>query len=884
MKKILSAILVFVMLIPSVMAADMSDIAESKYKDNITLLYNLGIVEGDDSGNYNPNNTISRIEFFTIILRMKMPNMMYTAKPEYAFVDVPENHWAYNYACFMREIGLVDGVGDDKLLPDAPISLNDACKVIITALDREYEAEYIGGYPNGYMTVARDLEIYRKGFSPVNSDALTREEVAYLISNSLNIETGVNNEYDGPTFLDMRQIEIREGIVDSVFEIQTNGNLTENQIMIDSKVYNKSIKLGTNTPEELFGATVIIYVDKDMDTIYHITRKTGGTSLQLDGKAIVSADLTKYEYSLDGLKNKTAKLLNPQVVKNGQVLTSGQVNTPGALIPRPGEVYLIDTDRDKQYDLVNIYEYSTYVVKNCTGDKIYDKFGRSFDISNSNEVVVYYDGYKVDKSFIESGDVLSIRKDDAQRIYHIFITREKIYGEIESKKNDPDYDKYVISGTTYCINDIYKQYENANSPYAVELKIGLNATYYLDKFGDVAFVDFIAEDGEEIPEADDGLKYGYLMDVRLAEEDTGTVAVLDVLTENNKFETFKINDKIKFGRESNGQYVKSKEGVTAIEQVLQNHCGKLITYALDENEYIIAEIYVSGSRNDRNNLSLDLSGSLDYRAKIIEDRYYVDMNTVCFHIPFAGAYPEYFRAGRYNEILKTGSQNMRLYDIDVDGHVGAIISSANSITRYTESKGEYEVLVDPTNSSIMYVTDRYTMLDENDEVAEFMEGYQNGKLTTVRIGEGVNKNSESLDIIKPGAVVQYVTNSTELTRAETSENASRIVVIKEVTDLTANNPSGIQYSYADMLTTRVGATESIEGLVRIHDKIKYISPATITLTTTNRLIVKNPNIVVMAYNKRENEITVKSLDDLEVGMKIFCRMRNNNTIEIVYYV
>ena len=69
MKKIItcfiSIMLAVSMITTAVAAADFSDTQSSDFKDSISLLHNIGIVNGYEDGSFQPDNTITRAEFVT---------------------------------------------------------------------------------------------------------------------------------------------------------------------------------------------------------------------------------------------------------------------------------------------------------------------------------------------------------------------------------------------------------------------------------------------------------------------------------------------------------------------------------------------------------------------------------------------------------------------------------------------------------------------------------------------------------------------------------------------------------------------------------------------------------------------------------------------------
>lgn len=873
-KILTSLVCAFVLALSSVQAAFFNDVKDHKYAEDIRLLCNLGIVNGDDDGNFNPDNSVSRIEFLTIVLRTLYDNqsLYLSAGDEYAFDDVPKSHWAYHEACFLRLMGITEGVGDNKLDPTATIALRDAVKILVSALSYQDVAETQGGYPNGYLQVASSIGLMDNA-AAANGEAMTRAEVAHLVAGVLDIE---DNTELKKTILEKRKYAVIDGTVDAVYELQMGKTLTPGQIQIGGKVYSTDITLLPCPEIELVGRRVIAYYSADADAIIHIEKKGEQDVLTIKSRDIAGTPtISQYQYIDANSKTKTERIENGVVIYNGELLGSGQI-TASKLKPNSGEVTLMDTDGNNVYDMIYVKSYDTYTVRSNNNGMIYDRLGKQIDLNEIDDVYVYDGDTEVTIDDIKADDVISVMKSpDGNRAW-IYINRATAEGRIDTTRTKGTATLCEIDGDEYYISYAYKS--KMSTSYAVSMNPGDYRKVYLDIYGEIAFAE-VTEADAELP------NYAYLMSAQTSAEVGDQAAVVRLLTMNNKFENFVISveDKIRFGRLSGGSYTTTKEDADTIATQLNANKGTLVTYELDE-EGKLTKICLPSKGHDSENISKDSSRySMAFRNKVVENKYYVDQNTACFGIPFSGVYEEYMSAGKYNEILATGSQMMTLYDIEPDGRIGALISNSTVSQRYTESKGEYEVLLDYVNSPILYVNDIITKLDADGDEETYAIGYQLGIETTVPIGNKVNGNSESLDVIKPGSAVQYVTNELDRSRATTSEDKERIIIVKKVFDFTADNAYKSTYGYSDTYISRAAGVSSmsLDGLVVTFDTVKEISDVAIKLNKSGISIQKNSGITVMFYNAETEKFEPATLDDIQIGMEVYTRRRYSNAIEIV---
>jgi hypothetical protein len=94
----LSALLIFACQSFAFASKNFTDVSsQAGYSQEITALAENGIFEGDENGNFRPDDSITRAEFSVVLCRaMGLEETAKTAEMinlEY-FVDVPNTHWA----------------------------------------------------------------------------------------------------------------------------------------------------------------------------------------------------------------------------------------------------------------------------------------------------------------------------------------------------------------------------------------------------------------------------------------------------------------------------------------------------------------------------------------------------------------------------------------------------------------------------------------------------------------------------------------------------------------------------------------------------------------------------------------------------------------------
>lgn len=154
------------------------------YAEAAATLAEFGIFEGDSTGNFNPNKTISRAEAAAVICRVMGVEEEAKQLTTAVFTDVPASHWAVGYVAKAAELGIIGGYGNGKFGPSDPVTYAQMVKMLVCAGGWAEEALAYGGWPNGYLQVA-DESGYTRGIAHSANDAIPRSSVAVLVYNTL---------------------------------------------------------------------------------------------------------------------------------------------------------------------------------------------------------------------------------------------------------------------------------------------------------------------------------------------------------------------------------------------------------------------------------------------------------------------------------------------------------------------------------------------------------------------------------------------------------------------------------------------------------------------------------------------------------------------------
>lgn len=184
LKQLVAMILVGGMLICPTLAATFPDVDDNaEYIAAVEFVSSVGIMIGDDQGNFNPNKTVSRAEMATILCSL-FGDKENLSTDGGVFVDVPASHWANKYIIKAVSVGVVVGYGDGRFGPADGLTYEQAVTMVVNALGGKSEAIEAGGYPDGYLGVAKAGGLL-EGISAQKGDELSRAEVAVIMYNCL---------------------------------------------------------------------------------------------------------------------------------------------------------------------------------------------------------------------------------------------------------------------------------------------------------------------------------------------------------------------------------------------------------------------------------------------------------------------------------------------------------------------------------------------------------------------------------------------------------------------------------------------------------------------------------------------------------------------------
>lgn len=389
-----------------------------------TLLKSMNIMSGDENGNMNLGDCVTRAEFAKIAVNSsKYKNAVALGAQISVFKDCTYTHWAAPYVKAAVTNGILTGYPDGTFKPENTVLYEEAITVLLRLLGYTDE-DFGSSWPYGQASLASNLSL-NKNVSKGIGEALTRGDVMALVYNTLTSNTKNSDaEYIN---------------------------------QLDAKFYEDAVIIATNREDTSVGANSVLTsagTFKLSDSFdYSFVGQKGDLAVKTNGEM-----LAFMPYSQSSDKYVVYSVLADSVV----AYNSGQLTelslSDNTTVYNGSDKYTFSTAKN----LMSIGDV-IYVVKDSKGSVEYitlrtdamegaytlsqysDTWYRMFADTPDN-LTVMRDGVRVTISDLKSNDILYYSAD----LNTVFAYSKKFTGVYEKAAPNKDAPtSVVISGTTY---------------------------------------------------------------------------------------------------------------------------------------------------------------------------------------------------------------------------------------------------------------------------------------------------------------------------------------------------------------------------------------------------------------------------------------------------
>ena len=370
MKKFLSLVLALVMTMSLVTvsagAKEFKDETDVTYDEAVAVISEIGVVDGDTSGNFRPTDNLSRGAAAKIICNLILgPTTAAELKADTApYKDVPVSNVFSGYIAYCAKEGIISGYADGSFRPAGTLTGYAFMKMLLGALGYDSKNE---GYTGANWSIAVAKQAIGIGLNAGLTeefngvDFVTREEAALYAFNTLKA-TMVDYEQKITTTINGVEVVISQGNEKPVTwsESRSNdGNIKDDGFVQFAEEFFP--KLEKTTDRDAFGRpsrtwdykgdAIGTYVNHDLLVESYTTKVTGKDLYTLLGKnAIEDYDVSVY---VDGETEKDvlggAYFTDKNMIKTN---TEGVGATGNGVLT---EVYLDSDAKEITVAIINTY-------------------------------------------------------------------------------------------------------------------------------------------------------------------------------------------------------------------------------------------------------------------------------------------------------------------------------------------------------------------------------------------------------------------------------------------------------------------------------------------------------------------------------------------------
>lgn len=797
-------IISFLLICSAIMIMVTANVFAEQNNSTETLYYNRLRALEVLPENFDMDGEVTRGEMSEIVCRIY--GLDYASADTQVFKDVSADNAYYKSISIAYVNGILNGFSDGSFRPDEPITHEQMVKILVSMAGYDDMAKQRGGYPTGYMTIAAEYNVPASnlaGNEAVTGSILTRSvykamEMPIVYSGSYKygfVQQTIDNDNTLLTnLMSKKNLSYYQGIVnfDGVTHINKSDDIDIKYAEINGERYACNINI-----RSLLGRCVEFWTNDADEIVYAYEYKDENHIYSFSAEDIDSADFSKYVITDDNNKKTNIKLEKSiNVIYNGQGMESFSEED---LIPKNGDVTLIDNDDDNLAEIVIVNDKRYYVVDSVGNGGLSVKYKRygiqtesGYNVSEDelNDGVFYavYDenGNEIEPSSISVDSVVSVASSKDGRIISVVLTKKKVDGKIEAIETK----KMKINGVEYNIAI------GPDGEYMdLDVTVGQTTEAYLNENDEIVY----CGEGTSIDTI-----YGYIINTSLAEDretwyvefaaagNMGTLTnrnywwVSDKLVQNSAVYTYKITNKAKINGVKN-----TPELLEGIEcQVCE-----IKTQTNDEDEIEISKIdsiepdfqYTKGKYNHNTSAMIQsdlILDGYDNPAALLSG----NIKTLVIPMDTNEKYNDDCYLAKYRIENDVSTHNVAFYKIPEGSQTPKLIVMRTVLSEVGTAGGDSETCILTHGIT--------TGVDDEDEECYFTTAYdKNGNETKLQIRDDFTFSDSS---IKNNIMNLCVGDVLEIGR----DGQNRVIEIK-VTASASNPIEGTQMGIIEKLQQSV---------------------------------------------------------------------------------
>ena len=484
-------------------AASYADVTSEDNQEAIDVLQTVGIMVGDENGNFNPDQNVTRNEMAVVMSNLMEYNVA-SYRGTSPFTDVPS--WAEPYVAACWTNGITAGTSATTYGGDQTVTTAQAALMLMKALGYfQYAQDFGNDWQLATVRQANDIDLF-VGVDSGVEQAMTRNDVAQLVLNTLEAGT-VTASTDGS--LSVGNVTIATNVsynyvtsnepyaraISTVRSTNTTTDATQSIVELGEQLYMGDltrVEYEENGFTDVFGrpATQWEYQTEEIGTYnetstYTFTDKVTSKELY-DAIGRTAMDYNTWHVYVDGfeVEYNGNDLSRNRTDNNDDFLEEAGVAIPADVWNQQAtgngvltQVYVDGTDRAVYVSLIHYYAAEVHAVDEEDGVITLNAFYGNAETNDEFETT----------DFAEEDVVMySFANNEIQEVY----AAEQIEGEVTRVRSnttngtEDDGDNFTADGTDYNYNktmlsDDRLRIENVDN----------NMVGYVDQYGYVSYID-----------------------------------------------------------------------------------------------------------------------------------------------------------------------------------------------------------------------------------------------------------------------------------------------------------------------------------------------------------------------------------------------------------
>ena len=480
-------------------AASYADVTSENNVEAIEVLQAVGVMIGDEDGNFNPDENVTRNEMAVIMSNLLALNVSNFTSSSIPFTDVPD--WAAPYVAACYADGITSGTSDTTYGGSDTVTAAQAGLMMLKALGYfQYSSDFGSDWQLAAVRQASSIDLY-DGIDAGASSAMTRNEVAQLALNALEA-TMVEPSSDGSTIV-VGDITVSSNVSydertgsNSKYEAINPDNAddsdTQYTIELGEELYDGDLEKNESDPD-VFGRPAVQweYNNSEIGTYADDPEESYTEAMEKDalydliGSSVYN-DLEDGDYELNVYID--GEPLTDEEVEADSLLEAFIVRNDDDDAEFTGRGVLTQVYVDDDLNTVTITLIHTYVAQ-VDGD--YDEDNEELELA------------ALDGTMDIPADTLTLSSDDfdnldqfADEDYVLLTVADSEVQTIEAAEAvTATVTAYTVGssvtadGTRYYYNETYTKARNDNRTESVTYDLNDDYTLILDSYGYVVYSD-----------------------------------------------------------------------------------------------------------------------------------------------------------------------------------------------------------------------------------------------------------------------------------------------------------------------------------------------------------------------------------------------------------